>query len=344
MELIDRYVYEVGRYLPRKNRADIQVELRSLLIDTLEARVEGEAGEEDVVALLKEFGPPAKVAASYRPESQYLVGPELFPIFRTVVGIALLVMLVVHVVLFAVMLFTNPNPLKALDVFSGFIGSALSVLGTIVVVFYVLQYFDVRLAKPSQEWDPRELPDVDVKDVINRGGTITGIVIEMVILVALLVFPTYIGVVVTPGTPILTDPVITSHIPLIVAALIAGLVVDIVLLWRWRWQPGTRLAKIASNLFSIFVIAVLILGHAAWLTQHTGHGFFGLLSNLPVGETSDAELTLTIAMYFVQLGLIIALIVMVIETLEIGYRFFRQIMGWDSALFVVASQKAGPHP
>jgi len=69
-----------------------------------------------------------------------------------------------------------------------------------------------------------------------------------------------------------------------------------------------------------------------------------LLSNLPVGETSDAELTLTIAMYFVQLGLIIALIVMVIETLEIGYRFFRQIMGWDSALSVVASQKAGPHP
>ena len=39
MDLIDRYVHEVGRYLPRKNRADIQAELRSLLIDTLEARV-----------------------------------------------------------------------------------------------------------------------------------------------------------------------------------------------------------------------------------------------------------------------------------------------------------------
>jgi len=29
MSLIDRYVYEVGRRLPRKNRSDIQAELRS---------------------------------------------------------------------------------------------------------------------------------------------------------------------------------------------------------------------------------------------------------------------------------------------------------------------------
>ncbi len=337
MDLIDRYVYEVGRYLPRKNRADIQAELRSLLNDTLEARVAGEPGEGDVVALLKEFGQPEKVAASYQPESQYLIGPELFPIFRMVVGIALLVMVIVHIVLFAVLLFTDPNPLKALDVLSGFVGSAFSVLGTIVVVFYVLQNFDVRLAKPSQEWNPRDLPVPDAKNEINRSGIIFDIALALVFIVALLVFPTRIAVVVTPGTPVLTDPVITSHTPLIVAALILGLVVDIVLLWRGRWQIGTRLAKIAANLFILVVIAVLISGHAAWLAQNTGSGFFGLLTNLPVGEVSEAELTLMITMYFVQFGLIIATIVTLVETLEIGYRLFRQIMGWDAASSILAS-------
>jgi len=344
MELIDRYVYDVGRYLPRKNRADIQVELRSLLSDTLEARVQGEAREEDVVALLKEFGPPAKVAASYRPESQYLVGPELFPIFRTVVGIALLVTLVVHAVLFGMLLFTDPSLLKALDVLSGFIGSAFSVIGAIVVIFYALQYFDVRLAKPSQEWDPRELPEVDVKNEINRGGTIFDIVVELVLLIALLAFPTRIGVVVTPGTPVLTDPVIIRYIPLIVAALIAALIVNIILLWRGRWQTGTRLAKIACNLFSLAVLAVLISGHAAWLSENTGSGFFGLLSSLPEMLASIQEQTLAIAMYFIQWGLIIALIVTIIETIEIGYRLFRQLMGWDAALAQVTSEKAGPQP
>lgn len=337
MDLIDRYVYEVGRHLPRKSRVDIQAELRSVLNDTLEARVEGEPEEEDVVALLKEFGQPEKVAASYRPESQYLIGPGLFPIFRTVVGIAFLVMVIVHLVLFAVLLFTNPDPLKALDVLSGFVGSALSVLGTIVVVFYVLQSFDLRLAKPSEEWNPHDLPIPDAKNEINRGGIIFDIALALVLLVALLVFPTRLGVVVTPGTPVLTDPVISSYIPWIVAALFIGLVVDIVLLWRRYWQIGTRVAKIAANLFTLAVIAVLISGHAAWLAQHTGSGFFGVMTSLPVGEVSEAELTLIITMYFVQFGLIIATIVTLVETVEIGYRLFRQIMGWDAASSMLAS-------
>jgi hypothetical protein len=332
MELIDRYIYEVGRYLPPKNRGDIQVELRSLLNDSLDARVEGEAGEEDVVALLKEFGPPAKVAASYRPESQYLVSPDLFPIFRTVVGIALLVIVVVHAVLFGVSIFTNPDPLDALNVLSGFVGSTLSVLGAIVVVFYGLQYFDVHLAKPSQEWNPRELPVVDTKNEIKRAGTIFDIALKLLILAVLLLYPTYIGIVLMPGTPIWSDPVLTTYMPLIVAALVAGLVVDIVLLWRGRWQPGTRLAKIIANLFSIVVIAVLISGHVAWFAQQGVTGFFGLLEDLPAGTASQGELTLTFAMYLVQWGLIIALIITVIETIEIGYRFFRQLMGWDLVL------------
>jgi len=338
MELIDRYVYEVGKYLPRKNRVDIQAELRSVLFDSLESQVKGEASEDDVVALLKEFGHPAKVAASYRPESQYLIGPELFPTFRMVVGIALLVLVVVHAVLFAVLLFTNPDIMQALDVLSGFIGSFLSVLGTIVVVFYALQYFDVKLAKPNQDWDPRDLPVVDIQSTVGRGGTIFNIALELLILVAFLVLPNYIGVVVTPGTPILTDPVLNSQIPLIAASLIAGLVVNIVLLWRGRWETGTRLAKIAANIFSMMVIAVLISGHAEWLAQHTGSGFFEALGNLPLSEMTDPENTLIIAMFAVQCGLIIAMIVTVIETIEVGHRLFRQIMGWDTALASADSQ------
>ncbi len=58
MSLIDRYVYEVGRHLPRNNRSDIQAELRSSLIDALEDRAGHEPTEDEIVELLKEFGPP----------------------------------------------------------------------------------------------------------------------------------------------------------------------------------------------------------------------------------------------------------------------------------------------
>ena len=38
MELIERYLQAIGRQLPRSQRADILSELRSALMDTLEAR------------------------------------------------------------------------------------------------------------------------------------------------------------------------------------------------------------------------------------------------------------------------------------------------------------------
>ena len=89
MDLLKRYVHEVGRRLPRKQRADIEAELHSTLVDTLESRVEGEPTEQDQIELLKEFGPPVEVAASYRGGEQYLIGPDLYPLFRMVTGIVL---------------------------------------------------------------------------------------------------------------------------------------------------------------------------------------------------------------------------------------------------------------
>ena len=64
MRLFDRYVHQVGRRLSRQMRADIEAELRSLLIDSLEGRTgrptEGEiaCSEDEQAAILQEFGPP----------------------------------------------------------------------------------------------------------------------------------------------------------------------------------------------------------------------------------------------------------------------------------------------
>ena len=81
MNLIDKYIAEVGKHLPRKNRADIEAEIRSTLEDILDERTmtDGPADEATVMTLLKEYGSPREVAATYKPQ-QYLIGPRLFPI------------------------------------------------------------------------------------------------------------------------------------------------------------------------------------------------------------------------------------------------------------------------
>jgi len=89
--LIDRYIAEVGKHLALRNRADIQKEIRSTLEDMLEDRAKQAGREPDeamLVDLLKEFGKPEDVAASYLPE-RCLVGPTLYPIFSLVAWVAL---------------------------------------------------------------------------------------------------------------------------------------------------------------------------------------------------------------------------------------------------------------
>ena len=94
MNLIDRYVSEVGKNLPLLNgREDIEKELKSTLEDMLEDRVQNSGRTRDEaleIEVLKEYGSPQKVASTYNPHP-YLIGPKLFPFFLFVLKIVLTV-------------------------------------------------------------------------------------------------------------------------------------------------------------------------------------------------------------------------------------------------------------
>ncbi len=330
MELIDRYVNEFGRHLPRKDRADIQAELQSTLVDTLEHRVEGEPSQEDVVELLMEFGPPQKVAASYWPEGQYLIGPKLYPLFRMVVGIALTVFVIVQLALLGIAVVFNQEVLtftSVLGIFSEMIGSVFTAFGIIVIVFAVLQRFDVRPDTGEEQWDPRELPPVEEVDTVSRGGMAAEITFSLVIIAVLLFLPDKIGVVVSPGMEIIINPVIRSYIPLIILSTLLGIALDVILLWRGRWETGTRLAKIGTNLFGIYVLYVLIAGHNAWLAQQGLGGFLSFLEVLPDLTFPDQESILIISMYAFLLAFTIALIVVSIDTIKLVYQLIKRLIG-----------------
>src|SRR5512147_279757 len=93
MNLIDKYIAEVGKHLPRKNRADIEAEIRSTLEDMIEERKQAHGPLDDaaVIELLKEYGAPRKVAESYV-GPRYLIGPRIYPFFEMVTRIVLIVL------------------------------------------------------------------------------------------------------------------------------------------------------------------------------------------------------------------------------------------------------------
>jgi hypothetical protein len=326
MDLIERYVYEVGRNLPRKNRADIQVELKSTLVDTLEDRVPGEPSQEDEIQLLKEFGPPQKVAASYWPQGQYLIGPNLFPLFRMVVAIVIMVFVIVQIVLLGIAMVFGQEVLtflSVLDIFSEMFGSAFTAFGIVVIVFAILQRFDVKPDEDDEEWDPQELPEIEPQDNINRGGRVAEITFSLVIIAILLFLADKIGVWVSPGTEILLNPVISNYIPLLILSIMLGIMLDVILLWRGKWETGTRMAKIGTNLFGLYVLYVLIAGHNAWLVEQGVGGFLSFLDTLSEG-TFDQEATLILGMQAFRMAFIIAAIVVSVDTVKMVYQLVKR--------------------
>ena len=265
MNLIERYLHEVRRYLPAKNREDILAEIRSHLTDTLEERVKGEPGEEDMAALLKEMGSPRKLAASYPGGEQYLIGPELYPFFRMVAGIVLAAVLGAQLLAVGVGLWMGEETFRFWEVFGQLVMSVPVSIGWVIIVFVILQKRGVHPKVDEGTWDPKSLPVVEEEEAVKKGERIFGIAAGSVILALLAAFSDRIGIVVFPGGNFYPNPVLQQMVPWISLSLLATIALDIYLLWQGRWTLGSRIARVAVNLVSITVLVLLVQGHTAWL-------------------------------------------------------------------------------
>jgi hypothetical protein len=323
MELIERYLQAIGRHLPPKQRADILSELRSSLVDDLEARAGDQPKQSDVVALLKAMGPPDKVAASYHPEGQYLIGPALYPIFRMVLGIVLFAVIGAQLLAVLIALALRDQPISVLDSIWGIFNSLPAALGFVVLVFALLQWFDVRPELDEEPFDPLALPALADDEPVKAGEQAISVIVGVVVLVLLSKFVFDGGFSIRYGEWIFTDPVIDRLFFWIALSMAFGIVVDIVLLWRRRWQIGTRLLKIGANLFSLAVLALLVQGHSVWLAEAGAGGFFESLAHLSENIGANSQL---VGMSALRMAFTVAFVAIGIDTLVQVFRLLKGLI------------------
>jgi uncharacterized membrane protein len=323
MDLIERYLQAVGRALPRKKRADILTELRSALYDSLDSGSSGQADEATAVDAIKAMGPPRSVAASYYPEGQYLIGPALFPLFQMVVGVVVAAVLGGQLLALIISALTVPRAGPGVLDIVGVFASLPAAVGWVVVVFWMLQRAEVN-PDEQQEFDPRSLPPVEpVVEPVKRGEQLIGIVFSVVFLVLLARFAqtgafTWFG-----GQVILENPVVVRYFPWIAASMLLSIGIDILVLWRGHWHTALRIGAIAANLFSLAVIGLLLQGHNDWLAAAGMPGLFESLGRMPelLQEGQSA-----LAMVIFRLALTVAAIVVIVETVVLGFRLVRAIV------------------
>ncbi len=321
MELINRYVHQVGRRLPKRLRDDVTVELRSLLLDALEERAGLEASdetafsEEDQVAVLEEFGPPAQMAAKYQPQPRYIIGPKVYNLYLIVVATVVGAGLLASIVSTAVgRLYASPVGMEMLELLGlglvRFFNIAVGGIGSTTLVFAVLERvipnaeFEL---DDEEEWNPHDLPAIEEHNEIKPAGMIVQIGLLALLLIAFIAFPDRIGTGVyyddgwhiVPS--ILSAAFFSLYLPLIEIRWGLTIILNLVLLRQGRWQLGTRIADLLLHGFDVMILVRLLLGPSILSTK-------ALTAMLPEGAPVPPVANA------LKLAFLVALIVIAIET------------------------------
>ena len=270
MNLIDRYVTEVGKYLPRKNRLDIEAELRSTLEDMLEDRGQqtGRPADEALASeLLQEYGAPRKVAASYQTHP-YLIGPRMFPTYTLVLKIVLfavtLGLSIATVVSVVSSTMTSPELLSALGEFvASLVSALLAAFGNVTLVFAILErVMPVSEFQDKEKWTPAELTKEPEPNQVKTGERIASIIFTLAGLMVLNFYPQILSIwMIENGNfvPLVTLSEAFFHfLPWINLSGILTVALDIWLLRQGSWNMATRWAHIGLQLFGIGIVIALL--------------------------------------------------------------------------------------
>lgn len=335
MKLIERYLHAVSRYIPPKKRGDILAELRSVLIDALEDRFGESPSDSQVEELLKEFGPPKEVAASYHPQGQFLVGPALYPLFKMVATIVIAAVLGAQALAWGVSAFVAGADFSVLEMVGSIFNSIPGAFGWVVIVFMILQYFDAKPNLDEERWEPKSLPEINPGEEVKRGGLIVGLVFNVLFLVLISLFPQWIGFVTTPGGKFYPNPVIIEYLTLIQISLACWIGFNVFLLWKGRQDLYTRLMSLILNLYSAVVLTLLVTGHNAWLAARSAGSFLGAIKAIPILDAIEEFPNLVeggwavVGMHGFRIAFVVALIVTVIEIIGGVYRLVRSQLRGD---------------
>ena len=261
MELLDRYLQAVKKFLPSRRQDDIIAELRANMESQLEDKeaelarplTATEAGD-----WLKQMGAPMMVAARYQPQ-QYLIGPAIFPIYLYVLRRVIVLALIVYSAVVAVVIpLTAPSGTALIASALRIPGILLTTAVWVTAVFAAVEFFATH--HPGKcppidalfgAWSPSTLPPLEKMPTTGRkprsfAQAVADIVFGLFFLGWLLLIPRHLFLIMGPGafywyaSPFQFANVWMTFFWWAVALSVAQLVWRCVDLVRGTWQQSAR--------------------------------------------------------------------------------------------------------
>ncbi|MBQ7359293.1 MAG: hypothetical protein IJW63_04260 [Lachnospiraceae bacterium] len=344
-ELIERYVYDVVRRLPEKQRQDIKDELLTLIEDMLEEYTDnGKSEKENVESVLRTLGSPAILADKYRGGKEYLIGGEYYSTYIQVLKIVLACVAVgMLIATFVSMCVKGIDP--AMEV-NGWInmmeegivniaaipGACIQAFGILTLVFAIMERNHVKL-QDKGDWKLEELPLIpEKKAMISRSESVVSIVFTVLVMIMFICVPELMGAWlkssdgVVVAVPAFNMAVWNTTLPLLLISMLANLIDELVKLLKGRYCLSVLWTNIVTCVINIIVAAKMLLTSNVWnpnfvsqIAQLTGE-------TIPeIGDVAGPSVVIG-AGGELQVLNIIFVIVILASVLEIGTTIFRTLV------------------
>lgn len=276
VNLIDAYVYEVTRRLPKKSRDDIAMELRFSIEDMLPENYT----EKEVKEALAKMDDPAVLAASYRDKPMYLIGPKVYDAYietlKMIFPWAILICIIVSVVA-SIGLFNGEDAVLTviINTFTDIIVNVIYVVSQIfiwvTIVFVIVERVglsknDLPLTKKGTPWTPEDLKNVQIipaKKIISTGEIVFSIMWTVIWAVIYWNAEHLVGIYrSTEGTglqlvmPIFDHQMLLSYWPLVVAFIVLEIGLA---LYKWNVGQWTKNVAIVNGIIHTMSIITFII-------------------------------------------------------------------------------------
>ncbi len=263
MKLVDRYVHDVARRLPEKQRADVAKELKVEIEEMIEGRSGGKVSRKQAAYdVLVELGSPSRLADSYRERPRFLIGPDYYEpyIFLLKTIFAVVLPLLTFIVWMTEAMSVTHTPLSLIIKILGVLFDA-----SIHIFFWTtLSFVFVQKMAAGQphdyNWKPEDLPELPPEQEITRGESFFAIAWSVfAILATLYQVPVVYQLIGPDDVPQFFAPDMWPGWTLgLLAISVLGLVTEWVKLFIGGWTKLTvGLVTIANLVTVIFFLAVL---------------------------------------------------------------------------------------
>jgi len=272
MDLMERYISAVQRYLPEDKRQDIGRELRAHLLDKLEAQQDEynrKLTDAEVAATLQQWGHPRQVAMTYVQPTP-LVSSELMPAYKQTLVYVLGLIFLLHC-LGSSMTLLQADYFKLVQfifqLIFGFFDAAATAFMVVTLVFYA---YSVSGAEQSwlleYRWRVQDLPPVSRPwQQMRLSDLLTDLATSAFLL--LLLWPSWwMSAETLASIRVMLVPELQPWVPMASAFLVLAVINNLWWLFRPYWTPLTLSINMGLNL--VFCIGFFALW--GWSTVLTG--------------------------------------------------------------------------